>query len=363
MTETLRTSTATAPMIADSTAGRSALGREFAAITPGLILVGGIAVLAFLLRRIPGMAIFSPMILATLLGMVFHNIVGTPVWAKPGVTFSLRRILRLGIILLGLQLMASQVAEVGLVGVGVILTTLVATFVFTKWLGRLIGADHKVAELIAAGTSICGASAVIATNTVTGGSDEDVAYAVACVTVFGSLSMFLYPLFPAFLHLNAQAFGLWSGSSIHEIAQVVAAAFQDGSTAGGGCYRSKIDTRHDARTAGDLTRVYRRPACRRPSRRQPRPGAADAVVRARLYCAYGGEQHRPHPAVRQGLDHSVHQSVVVDGACRHGTGNRLPQAQGRGVETAWSGGGILDFYRRIQSRPGEADVLFLTDDP
>ena len=232
MTETLRTSTATAPMIANSTAGRGALGREFAAITPGLILVGGIAVLAFLLRRIPGMAIFSPMILATLLGMVFHNIVGTPVWAKPGVTFSLRRILRLGIILLGLQLMASQVAEVGLVGVGVILTTLVATFVFTKWLGRLIGADHKVAELIAAGTSICGASAVIATNTVTGGSDEDVAYAVACVTVFGSLSMFLYPLFPAFLHLNAQAFGLWSGSSIHEIAQVVAAAFQDGSTAG-----------------------------------------------------------------------------------------------------------------------------------
>ena len=232
MTETLRTSTATAPMIADSTAGRSALGREFAAITPGLILVGGIAVLAFLLRRIPGMAIFSPMILATLLGMVFHNVVGTPVWAKPGVTFSLRRILRLGIILLGLQLMASQVAEVGLLGVGVILTTLVATFVFTKWLGRLIGADHKVAELIAAGTSICGASAVIATNTVTGGSDEDVAYAVACVTVFGSLSMFLYPLFPAFLHLNAQAFGLWSGSSIHEIAQVVAAAFQDGSTAG-----------------------------------------------------------------------------------------------------------------------------------
>ena len=232
MNETLRTSTATAPMIADSAVVRSVFGRGLTAVVPGLILVGGIAVLAFLLRRIPGMAIFSPMILATLLGMVFHNIVGTPVWAKPGVTFSLRRILRLGIILLGLQLMASQVAEVGLVGVGVILTTLVATFVFTKWLGRLIGADHKVAELIAAGTSICGASAVIATNTVTGGSDEDVAYAVACVTVFGSLSMFLYPLFPAFLHLNAQAFGLWSGSSIHEIAQVVAAAFQDGSTAG-----------------------------------------------------------------------------------------------------------------------------------
>lgn len=211
----------------------SALARGgLAATVPGLVLVGGIAGLAFLLRLVPGMAMFSPMILATVLGMAFHNAVGTPAWAKPGVKFSLRRILRLGIVLLGLQLMAAQVAEVGLVGAGVIATTLVATFVFTKWFGRLIGVDRKLAELIAAGTSICGASAVIATNTVTRGSDEDVAYAVACVTVFGSISMLLYPLFPALLNLNPQAFGLWSGASIHEIAQVVAAAFQDGATAG-----------------------------------------------------------------------------------------------------------------------------------
>jgi uncharacterized integral membrane protein (TIGR00698 family) len=131
-----------------------------------------------------------------------------------------------------LQLVATQVVQVGLTGVAVILATLIATFLFTKWLGRVIGVESKLAELIAAGTSICGASAVIATNTVTEGSDEDVAYAVACVTVFGSLSMFLYPLLPALLHLDAQAFGLWSGSSIHEIAQVVAAAFQDGAHAG-----------------------------------------------------------------------------------------------------------------------------------
>ncbi len=103
---------------------------------------------------------------------------------------------------------------------------------FTKWLGRVMGVDAKLAELIGAGSSICGASAVIATNTVTRGSDEDVAYAVACVTVFGSLSMLLYPLLPGLLHLSPAAFGLWSGASIHEIAQVVAAAFQDGGHSG-----------------------------------------------------------------------------------------------------------------------------------
>ena len=199
---------------------------------PGLLLTAGVAGLAFALLSLPGVAILSPMILATVIGMALHNIVGTPAWAKPGVTFSLKRVLRLGIILLGLQLMASQVAQVGLAGVGVIVMTLIATFAFTKWFGRLIGVDTKLAELIGAGTSICGASAVIATNTVTGARDEDVAYAVACVTVFGSLSMFLYPMLPGLLHLTPKAFGLWSGASIHEIAQVVAAAFQDGARAG-----------------------------------------------------------------------------------------------------------------------------------
>jgi uncharacterized integral membrane protein (TIGR00698 family) len=99
-------------------------------------------------------------------------------------------------------------------------------------LGRLIGVERKLAELIAAGTSICGASAVIATNTVTRAADEDVAYAVACVTVFGSIAMFVYPLLPGLLQLDPHAFGLWSGASIHEIAQVVAASFQDGHAAG-----------------------------------------------------------------------------------------------------------------------------------
>jgi uncharacterized integral membrane protein (TIGR00698 family) len=217
---------------AEARAPDSGYDEDIIRTLPGLILTGGIAGVAILLREAPGVAILSPMILATFLGMALHNVVGAPAWARPGITFSLKRILRLGIILLGLQLLATQVAQVGLIGVGVILTTLAATFVFTKWLAHLIGVDSKLAELIAAGTSICGASAVIATNTVTQGSDEDVAYAVACVTVFGSLAMLLYPMLPALLHLDTQAYGLWSGASIHEIAQVVAAAFQDGTHAG-----------------------------------------------------------------------------------------------------------------------------------
>jgi uncharacterized integral membrane protein (TIGR00698 family) len=188
--------------------------------------------MAFGLRQMSGLTAFSPMLLAIVLGIAFHNIVGTPARAKEGVTFSVRRLLRVAIILLGLQLTVIQVIEVGGAGLAVIVSTLLATFVFTTWVGRLIGVEGKLSQLIAAGTSICGASAVIATNTVTRTHDEDVAYAVACVTVFGSVAMFIYPLLPALLHLDPHAYGLWAGASIHEIAQVVAAAFQDGQKAG-----------------------------------------------------------------------------------------------------------------------------------
>jgi uncharacterized integral membrane protein (TIGR00698 family) len=208
------------------------LGQAALAVLPGVLLASAVAASAYGLRRLPGMATFSPMILAILIGIAFHNVVGTPAIAKAGVTFSMRRLLRIAIILLGLQLTITQVIEVGGRGIGIIAATLLATFAFTVWMGKLLGVDRKLAQLIAAGTSICGASAVIATNTVTNAHDEDVAYAVACVTVFGSVAMFSYPLLPGLLHLDPHAFGLWTGASIHEIAQVVAAAFEDGQKAG-----------------------------------------------------------------------------------------------------------------------------------
>lgn len=205
---------------------------RFAGIWPGLMLTALIATAAYGARQLPYVNTFSALILAILIGMAFHNLIGTPARAREGVVFSMRRILRFAIILLGLQLTAQQIAEVGVSGVAVIVLTLTATFVFTTWAGGLLGVDKKLTQLIAAGTSICGASAVIATNTVTEAPDEDVAYAVACVTIFGSVAMFAYPLLPGLLHMDPRAYGLWSGASIHEIAQVIAATFQDGTSAG-----------------------------------------------------------------------------------------------------------------------------------
>src|SRR5258708_31464855 len=202
-------------------------------ILPGLCFTSIVASASFGIRMLPGMTNFSPLILSMVIAIAYHNIVGTAAWAKQGVTFSLRRLLRIAIILLGFQLPQSKVIALGGRGLNIIAATVLAAFAFPVWIGKLLGVEPKLAQLIAAGTSICGASAVIATNTVTNADDEDVAYSVACVTVFGSAAMFVYPLLPGLLHLDPHGFGLWAGASIHEIAQVIAAAFQDGQKAGG----------------------------------------------------------------------------------------------------------------------------------
>ena len=201
-------------------------------LAPGLALAALVAATAFALRLLPGFAIASPMILAVILGIVLRNLFGMPMSTLAGVNFSARQVLRFAVASLGLQLTLAQVAEIGISGIAIIVAVLIANFLFTTWLGRVLDVDQKLAVLIAAGTSICGASAVVSTNTVTRGSDEDVAYAVACVTIFGSLAMFIFPLLANPLALAPHAFGLWAGSAIHEIAQVVAAAFQDGAEAG-----------------------------------------------------------------------------------------------------------------------------------
>jgi uncharacterized integral membrane protein (TIGR00698 family) len=201
-------------------------------LVPGLLLTAAIATLAIGVRQASGLLSLSPLILAIALGMAVRNLIGVSDRARPGIALSLKPVLRLAIVLLGLQLTFAQVREIGASGMMVIGLTLLASFCTTKILGRLLGVDPRLTELIAAGTAVCGASAVIATNTVTRGEDEDVAYAVACVTLFGSLAMIIYPLLNNVIGLAPRTFGLWTGASIHEVAQVVAAAFQAGQEAG-----------------------------------------------------------------------------------------------------------------------------------
>lgn len=201
-------------------------------VLPGVALSAGLALVATFLHTLPQLSILSSMILAIALGILVRNTIGVATIYEPGIRFTLRRLLRVAIALLGLQLNLAQIMEVGSTGLAIVALSLFSTFCFTCWLGKQLGIRQQLTHLIAAGTAICGASAVIATNAVTQSSDEDAAYAVATVTVFGTVSMFLYPMISNLLHLTPQAFGIWCGASIHEVAQVIAAAFQAGTVSG-----------------------------------------------------------------------------------------------------------------------------------
>lgn len=201
-------------------------------VLPGLGLAVLLTAFAYGARAATGWSSLSPLILAAALGMAWRALAGRPERCRPGTFFASRTLMRLAIILLGLRITLAQVIDLGAASFAIIALTLAATYAFTAWAGPALGVERRLSQLIAAGTAICGASAVMASNSVIAGSDEDAAYAVACVTVFGALSMFLYPLLPALLHLEPSAYGLWAGASIHEVAQVIAASFQAGPQAG-----------------------------------------------------------------------------------------------------------------------------------
>ena len=211
-------------------------GRGYGAAThlPGIALTGVLAWAAIELGKTTWLRTngISVLTLAILLGMVVGNTLyprAASITAA-GVGFAKQRLLRGGIILYGLRLTFQDVAAVGIAGVVIDCLVLSSTFLLSWWAGtRLFGLDRKTAMLVGAGSSICGAAAVMAAEPVVFGRAEQVTVAVSTVVVFGTLAIFVYP---ALYHLNAHyplvamspaAYGLFTGSTVHEVAQVVAA--------------------------------------------------------------------------------------------------------------------------------------------
>jgi uncharacterized integral membrane protein (TIGR00698 family) len=203
-----------------------------AALLPGVALAGAIAALAFGIRAAFPQQAPGALMLAIVLGAAWRNLRGVPAAAAPGIAACLRRPLRVGIVLLGLQLTLAQLLAITPAGVALLVACVVLTFGFTLAAGRLLGVEAGLAMLIAAGTSICGASAAVAMNAVVRDRSESVACALGVVTLFGTLVMLGFPLVGAMAQMSDRAYGVWIGASVHEVAQVVAAAYALGDGAG-----------------------------------------------------------------------------------------------------------------------------------
>jgi uncharacterized integral membrane protein (TIGR00698 family) len=194
----------------------------------GLAFALAAAVLAFGVHRVlPGL---SPLLAAIVLGVVAGNTWRLPAVLEPGIALAARRLLRLGIVVLGVQLSLRDLVGLGPGMVAVVVVVVAVGIGATLWLGRLMGVPPMRRLLIACGFSICGAAAVAAVDGVVEAEEEDVATAVALVVAFGTLMIPLAPLVGALAGFDDHERGLLAGGSIHEVAQVVAA----GGLIGGG---------------------------------------------------------------------------------------------------------------------------------
>ncbi len=213
---------ATAVIAGRPRAGRPGARRPGPGDVPGLLALAALVAAAFALAGlVPGIA-------AGLWAMALGAAVAGPVRALPGgaaaAALGARPLLRTGVALLGLQVAAGDLVALGPRGLVLAVGVVAVTLAVTAGAGRMLRVPASLALLVASGSAICGASAVAATASAIGADDEDAGYAVAVVTLFGTLAMVLVPVLATGpLGLTGEQAALWAGASIHEVAQVTGA--------------------------------------------------------------------------------------------------------------------------------------------
>lgn len=199
------------------------------ALLPGVVLCAAMAALVLGAGRwLPDV---SSLLLAIVLGAVVANLLPLPARMTPGLSFTAKELLRVGIAMLGLQLVLGDLLELGPGMLAVVVAVVGLGVAGTAFLGRLLGLSRAQGLLIACGFSICGAAAVAAADEVVEAEEEEVLTSIALVVIFGTIMIPLVPLLAQAMGLGETQAGLWAGGSIHEVAQVVAAGGAIGGSA------------------------------------------------------------------------------------------------------------------------------------
>lgn len=196
----------------------------------GISLVSIIAIIAVYVAKLPAIRnlAISPLVVGIILGIIFANTVRHKIPSSwlPGILFSAKTLLRIAIVFYGFRITFQQIASVGLEGLSLSIIMLTSTMIIGTIVGiKLLKIDKHTAILIASGSAVCGAAAVLATEDVLKSEPHKTAIAVGTVVLFGTISMFLFPIMfkSGLLDMDVTQYGLYVGSSVHEVAQVVAA--------------------------------------------------------------------------------------------------------------------------------------------
>lgn len=205
------------------------LNAKRASMWHGVLLIALFSCAAFYIgsARIFTDLSLSPMIIGIILGMIYANSLRMhlPDTWVPGIQFCSKKVLRLGIILYGFRLTFQDVMAVGTAGIVIDVIVVTVTIIGGYWLGRLLRMDRDIALLTSIGSGICGAAAVLGAEATLRTKPYKTAVAVATVVIFGTLSMFLYPIAyrAGILSLDPVQMGLFGGSTLHEVAHAVGA--------------------------------------------------------------------------------------------------------------------------------------------
>ena len=195
---------------------------------PGLGLLLALAAPAMLIQHqitVSGRTVVSAVAIAIVIGVLLRNLVGLPEACKPGVSLAVKRLLRIGIALLGAQLSLGQVLRTGGKAVIVVAACILLAILAVRFVSMRMGLSDRLGTLLGVGTSICGVSAIVATAPAIEAKQEETSLAVATITVFGLLAVVIYPLLGRALGLTDVFFGTWAGTAVNDTSQVVATGF------------------------------------------------------------------------------------------------------------------------------------------
>ena len=198
------------------------------ALAPGVLMCVALAAIALLLAELSWVRNtfhVSALLIVIVLGMVWTSLIPLPDAAQPGVRFAQRPILRWAVAGLGFRLGLAEIAKIGAPALVVVTIATFSSLAFGWWIARRLGIGEKLGLLLGVGGAICGASAVVAADSVVQGEKRDSAIALGVITLLGTIGIVIYPLIQRAAGMSDFLYGVWNGASLHEMAQVVAAGF------------------------------------------------------------------------------------------------------------------------------------------
>ncbi|MBS4761243.1 YeiH family putative sulfate export transporter [Carnobacteriaceae bacterium zg-ZUI252] len=194
-------------------------------ILPGVCLALILAAVAKMIAAVLPIHLIGAPVIALFLGMAINHFYKPSASVQTGLTFMSKRVLKFAIILLGASLHLGHVFRVGAMSLVVMIFTLITCFLGGYYIGKALGLNWKLSNLISAGTGICGGSAIAAIAPVIEADDSDIAYAMSATFLFDIAMIMLFPILGHMLGLSDIAYGLWTGTAVNDTSSVVAAGY------------------------------------------------------------------------------------------------------------------------------------------